>query len=145
MAKLDRHGEAAQVSCDACDRRFPLYDDLECLLADPAVNQRAEAISQQQRPELTARRKGKLLVLEVGARLTSANQKWQEIPGDEDDGLDLQLEFTDDDGNGSGRYLYLQLKAGTSHLRRQADGREMFTIKKPRDRKSTRLNSSHRT
>jgi hypothetical protein len=68
----------------------------------------------------------------VGARLTSANQKWQEITPDEDDGLDLQVEFTDDDGNGTGHYLYLQLKAGPSHLRRRADGREIFTIKKPR-------------
>ncbi len=71
-------------------------------------------------------------MLEVGARLTSANQKWQEINPDEDDGIDLQVEFTDDDGNGTGRYLYLQLKAGASHLRRRADGREMFTIRKPR-------------
>jgi WD40 repeat protein len=132
MTKLARDGEAAQVICDACDRRFSLYDDLERLLADPMVKQRAEAISNQEPPQLTARRKGKLLVLEVGSRLTEANQKWLEIPGDEDDGLDLQLEFTDDDGNGSGRFLYLQLKAGTSHLRRRADGREFFAIKKPR-------------
>ena len=132
MAKLARDGEGAWVICDACDRRFSLYDDLECLLADPVVKQRAAAISQQERPQLTVRRKGKLLVQEVGSRLTEANQKWHEIPGDEDDGIDLQLEFTDDDGSGCGRYLYLQLKAGTSHLRCRADGREIFTIKKPR-------------
>ena len=73
-----------------------------------------------------------MLIQEVGARLTSANQKWQEINPDEDDGLDMQVEFTDDDGNGTGRYLFLQLKAGPSHLRRRRDGREMFAIKKPR-------------
>ena len=38
----------------------------------------------------------------------------------------------DDDGNGTGRYLYLQLKAGPSHLRRSREGREIFRIKKPR-------------
>ena len=132
MQKLARNGERAQVVCDACDRPFALYDNLERLFADTALRRQAEALGQQELPILTTRRKGKLLVLEVGARLTSANQKWQEINPDEDDGIDMQVEFTDDEGNGTGRYLYLQLKAGPSHLRRRKDGREIFTIKKPR-------------
>jgi WD40 repeat protein len=132
MSKLERDGELARVTCDACDRTFPLFDDLERLLADTSLRRQAEAIGQQELPVLTTRRKGKLLLLEVGARLTSANQKWQEINPDEDDGIDMQVEFTNDDGNGTGRYLYLQLKAGPSHLRRLKDGREIFTIKKPR-------------
>ena len=44
----------------------------------------------------------------------------------------MQVQFTDDYGKGTGRYLYLQLKAGPSHLRRRTDGREIFSIKKPR-------------
>ncbi|MEB3242123.1 MAG: TIR domain-containing protein, partial [Cyanobacteriota bacterium] len=123
MDKLARLGEQAQVECDNCERRFPLYDDLERLFADTPLQRQAERLGERELPQLTARRKGKLLLLEVGARLTSANQKWQEITADEDDGLDLQVEFTDDDGNGTGAYLYLQLKAGPSHLRRRADGR----------------------
>jgi hypothetical protein len=39
--------------------------------------------------KLSTRRRGKLLVLDVGARITSANQKWMEVPGDEDDGMEL--------------------------------------------------------
>jgi hypothetical protein len=136
MQKLARDGERAQVVCDACDRPFALFDNLERLFADTSLRRQAEALGQQELPILTTRRKGKLLVLEVGARLTSANQKWQEINPDEDDGIDMQVEFTDDDGNGTGRYLYLylylQLKAGPSHLHRHKDGREIFTIKKPR-------------
>jgi hypothetical protein len=123
MDKLARLGEQAQVECDNCERRFPLYDDLERLFADTPLQRQAERLGELELPRLTARRKGKLLLLEVGARLTSANQKWQEITADEDDDLDLQVEFTDDDGNGTGAYLYLQLKAGPSHLRRRADGR----------------------
>ncbi len=84
--------------------------------------------------KLTTRRKGKLLVLDVGARITSANQKWMEVPGDEDDGIDLLVEFTDEEGNGIGnKGLCLQLKAGNSHLtKRKSDGVEIFTIKKQR-------------
>jgi hypothetical protein len=132
MQKLARDGERAQVVCDACDRPFALHDNLERLFADTSLRRQAEALGNQERPELTARRKGKLLLLEVGARLTSANQKWQEINPDEDDGIDMQVEFTDDDGNGTGRYLYLQLKAVTSNLRRRADGHEVFAINEPR-------------
>ncbi len=44
-------------------------------------------------------------MLGVGARITSANQnqKWMEVPGDEDDGIDLLVEFTDEDGKGIGK------------------------------------------
>ena len=131
MRKLERDGEQARVTCDACDKPFPLHDAFERLFADPDVRRQAASLAADT-PQLTSRRKGKLLLLEVGSRLTSANQKWQEINADEDDGIDMQVEFTDDDGFGTGRYLYLQLKAGPSHLRRRADGREMFAIKKPR-------------
>ena len=130
MQKLARDGERARVVCDGCDRPFPLYDNLERLFADSSLRRQAEALGQQELPERTARRD--VLIQEVGARLNSANQKWQDINPDEDDGLDLQVEFTDDDGNGTGRYLFLQLKAGPSHLRRRTDGGEFFPIKKPR-------------
>ena len=50
----------------------------------------------------------------MSARITSANQKWMEVPGDEDDGIDMMVEFTEEDGNGKG--LCLQLKVGNSHL-----------------------------
>lgn len=83
--------------------------------------------------KLASRRKEKLLTLEVGARITSANQKWWEIPQTEDEGIDMILEFTDEKGNGMGRELRLQLKAGNFHLtRRKRDGAEIFKIKKPR-------------
>lgn len=71
-------------------------------------------------------------MLDVGARITSAKQKWLEVSGDEDDGIDLLVEFADDEGNGIGtKGLCLQLKAGNSHLtKRKSDGAEVFTIKK---------------
>lgn len=119
MANMQHLGERATATCDrySCGKTFPLYDDLERLFTDPGIKRRAQSLSREEPPQLTARRKGKLLLLQVCARLTSANQKWQEIPGDEDDGIDVQVEFTDDDGNGTGHYLFLQLKAGPSHLK----------------------------
>ena len=82
---------------------------------------------------LDSRRKGKLLALEVAARITSADQKCFEIPATEDEGLDIELEFTDDEGKGTGKRVYLQLKAGNSYIRkRKTDQAEIFHIKKQR-------------
>jgi len=81
---------------------------------------------------LDSRRKGKLLALEVGARITSADQKCFEIPATEDEGIDMELEFTDDEGKGTGKRLYLQLKSGNSHLERRKNGEEVFTIREQR-------------
>ncbi len=112
---------------------LPLWDALERKFASEAGRRQVEELQADDLAKLTTRRKGKLLVLDVGARITSANQKWIEVPGDEDDGIDILLEFTNEDGNGTGKGLCLQLKAGNSHLtKRKADGAEIFTIRKQR-------------
>ena len=50
-------------------------------------------------------------------------------PSAEHDGIDILLEFTNEDGNGTGKGLCLQLKAGNSHLtKRKMDGAEAFLI-----------------
>ncbi|MEO5916694.1 MAG: TIR domain-containing protein [Luteolibacter sp.] len=133
MKKLLVKKQQADTECDGCGERFPLWDGLEKRFASEAARKQVEELQADDCAQLTTRRKGKLLVLDVGARITSANQKWMEIPGDEDDGIDMQVEFTDEVGNGVGKGLCLQLKAGNSFLKkRQTDGVEIFTIKKQR-------------
>jgi hypothetical protein len=103
------------------------------LFASAEVRARVEGLQAADEIRLDSRRKGKLLALEVTARITSADQKCFEIPATEDEGIDMELEFTDDEGKGTGRRLYLQLKSGHSHLRkRKTDGTEMFVIKEQR-------------
>ena len=89
--------------------------------ASDAVRRQVEKLQAGDLAKLSTRRRGKLLVLEVGARITSANQKWMEVPWDEDDGIDMMVEFTDEDGNGIGKGLCLQLKAGNCRLRHQTE------------------------
>lgn len=132
MKKLLREKQNADTECDDCGERFPLWDALEKKFASDAVRAQVELLQADDLAKLSTRRKGKLLVLDVGARITSANQKWIEVPGDEDDGIDMMVEFTDEDGNGIGKGLCLQLKAGNSHLTKRKDGTEIFTIKKQR-------------
>jgi small GTP-binding protein len=133
MKKLLAKKQDADTECDGCGRRFTLWDALEQKFASEEVCKQVEAIQTDDLAKLDSRRKGKLLVLDVGARITSANQKWLEIPQEEDDGIDIMVEFTDEDGNGIGKGLCLQLKAGNSHLtKRKTDGVEIFKIKKQR-------------
>ena len=50
-----------------------------------------------------------------------------------DQGIDMEIEFTDDAHEATGAKLYLQLKSGDSYLReRKGDGAEIFTIKDER-------------
>lgn len=133
MKKLLREKQNADTECDDCGVRFPLWDALEKKFASESVRAQIEQLQADDLAKLDTRRRGKLLALEVGARITSADQKCFEIPATEDEGLDMELEFTSDDGKGTGHRLYLQLKSGNSHLtKRKTDGAEIFTIKKQR-------------
>ena len=132
MQKLMARREQATVVCDVCDTPFKLWDELERLFASAAVREQVQGMQAEDARRLDVRRKGKLLALEVGARITSADQKCFEIPGVEDEGIDMELEFTDDEGKGTGQRLYLQLKCGNSWLRKNKDGREIFRIKEQR-------------
>jgi WD40 repeat protein len=131
MDKLLAKKKDADTECDKCGHRFPLWDALEKKFASVDARAQVEGLQASDAIRLDSRRKGKLLALEVGARITSADQKCFEIPATEDEGLDMELEFTDDEGKGTGRRLYLQLKAGNSYLTpRKEDGAEIFRIKK---------------
>jgi hypothetical protein len=116
-----RRKHNADTECDDCGERFPLWDALEKKFASDAVRRQVEELQADDLAKLSTRRRGKLLVLDVGARITSANQKWMEVPGDEDDGIDMLVEFTDEDGNGIGKGLCLQLKAGNCRLGHQTE------------------------
>ena len=130
MKKLLAKKQEADTECDGCGERFMLWDALEKKFASEEVRKQVEELQANDIIRLDTRRKGKLLALEVSARITSADQKCFEIPATEDEGLDMELEFTDEDGKGTGQRLYLQLKAGNSYLRKRKDGAEIFTIKK---------------
>jgi hypothetical protein len=133
MEKLLLKKELASVVCDFCDERFNLWDDLEKRFASSELRKEVEGLQADDVIRLDSRRKGKLLTLEVAARISSADQKCFEIPATEDEGIDIEVEFTDSEGHGTGRRIYLQLKSGNSHLRkRKWDGAEVFDIKDQR-------------
>lgn len=76
--------------------------------------------------------KERALVGEVISTVALAGQICREF-NVSDHGIDMEIEFKNDDGEATGRKLYLQLKSGDSYLReRQRDGAEVFAIKDER-------------
>jgi len=66
----------------------------------------------------------------VSARIERAGLKCIGVPMDQDHGIDLEIEFTDQ-SRGAARRMYLQLRAGNVHLaKRKSDGAEIFRIPK---------------
>ncbi len=59
-----------------------------------------------------------------------AGQVCREYP-EKNYGLDMEIEFCDEDRRPTGSKVYLQLKSGDSHLEKRKDGREVFKIDKP--------------
>ena len=82
--------------------------------------------------ELSNQSKERALVGEVISTVALADQISREF-NVSDQGIDREIEFTDDAHEATGAKLYLQLKSGDSYLReRKGDGAEIFTIKDER-------------
>ena len=129
--RLAEDREAASILCVRCEQRIQLWDELEAAFASDTARAQVVDLQKKVRAELDSRRMGKLLALEVEARFASAMQSCHQIPQDIDEGIDMEVEFTDDHGNGTGRHVFLQLKCGNSHLAQRRYGR-VFRIKEQR-------------
>ena len=133
MERLNEQGERAKILCQRCERSIYLWDELEKRFASEALIKKVEKLAANESASYDKRSQGELLEHEVFARILSAGQKCYKLPESQDEGIDLIVEFTDDNGRGTGRHMYLQLKSGNAHLKkRKRDGAEIFTIAKPR-------------
>jgi hypothetical protein len=124
--------DAPTIICVQCEKRVPLWDDLEQHFASPETKQRVLELQKQAAIVLDNESRERALVGEVISTVALAGQICREFNVG-DHGLDMEIEFKDDDGEATGRRLYLQLKSGDSYVRqRKADGAEIFQIKKDR-------------
>lgn len=74
----------------------------------------------------------RLLVGEVISTVALAGQICREISVS-DHGIDMEIEFKNDNGEATGKKVLLQLKSGDSHLKhRHRDDVDVFAIKEPR-------------
>ena len=120
------------IICVGCEQRVPLWDEMEQCFASPEIQQRVRDMQEQSAIVLSNQSKERALVGDVISTVALANQISRELTVS-DQGIDMEIEFTDDAHEATGAKLYLQLKSGESYTRkRKKDGAEIFTIKDER-------------
>ncbi len=120
--------EEPTILCANCEKRVPLWDDLEQYFASDEVKERVRQLQAESDLVLDNESKDRALVGDVISTVALAGQIIEEYSAKRY-GLDMEIEFKDDDGKPTAKKLYLQLKSGDSHLRkRERDGVEVFQI-----------------
>jgi hypothetical protein len=127
-----RKAETPTIICVACEKRVPLWDEMEQIFASAETQQRVQELQKESALALDNESKERALVGEVISTVALAGQISREF-NVSDHGIDMEIEFRNHSGEATGRKLYLQLKAGESYLRTpRKDGAEVFRIQKER-------------
>ena len=117
------------ILCVECEKRIPLWDDLEELFASDKIKQQVRDLEDKSARVLDHASNERILVGEVISTVADAGQISRELIIS-DHGIDMEIEFKSDNGETTGKKLYLQLKTGDSYLyERKRDAAEIFTIK----------------
>jgi small GTP-binding protein len=125
-------GAEPTMICAQCEKRFPLWDEMEQYFASADAQQKVRELREQAQIVIDNESKERALVGEVISTVAMAGQLSREF-NVSDHGIDMEIEFKNDAGQATGRKLYLQLKSGDSYLReRKRDGAEIFRIKEER-------------
>ncbi len=127
-----RDGDVPTMICVACEERFPLWDEMEQYFASPDAQQQVRELQEQSEIILDNESKERALVGEVISTVALAGQICREKTVS-DHGIDMEIEFKDDNDEATGKMLFLQLKSGDSYLsERKRDGAQIFRIPKAR-------------
>jgi small GTP-binding protein len=125
---IDKAG-APTIICSRCEKRVPLWDDLEQSFASLEVQRRVRGLQEQSTLVLDNESKERTLIGEVISTVSLAGQLSREY-NMSNHGIDMEIEFMSDVGEPTGRKVYLQLKSRDSYLKkRRGEGAEIFTIK----------------
>jgi small GTP-binding protein len=124
--------ERPTILCVSCEKRIPLWDEMEQCFASPETKDRVKLLQSESDAVLDTESKERALVGEVISTVALAGQICREKLVS-DHGIDMEIEFKNDAGRATGQLVYLQLKSGDSYLsKRKSDGAEIFKIKKLR-------------
>ena len=110
--------EMPTIICSECEKRVPLWDELEQWFASPETRKRVRELQKQSAIVLDSESKERALVGEVISTVALAGQISREF-NVSDHGIDMEMEFKNDAGEATGQKLYLQLKSGDSYLRQR--------------------------
>ena len=114
--------------CVYCERRFPLWDEIEERFGSSEVRALVKQMNQEADTMLDTQSKEQILIGEVGAIAGKAGQIFRpNLVADY--GIDGEIEFRTAHGVVTGKRIYVQLKSGDSYIRpRKSDNAEIFDI-----------------
>jgi hypothetical protein len=112
--RASRGRDAPTIVCANCEKRVPLWDELEQRFGSPEMQQRVRGLQEQSALVLDKESKERSLVGEVISTVALAGQISREF-NVSDLGIDMEIEFKDDAGQATGKKIYLQLKSGDSY------------------------------
>jgi small GTP-binding protein len=130
-AERRRSDGKEDIGCPMCDARVRLVDDLELLYTSAEYQRKVRLLESVANQELDNESKERALVGDVISKFALAGQISRE-KSVSDHGIDMEVEFKNDDQTASGQLIFLQLKSGDSYIRTLVDGKEIFTIKNDR-------------
>jgi Domain of unknown function (DUF4365) len=117
--------------CVNCEQRIPLRDELEQMFVSSQSKQLVRKLQQRSAMVLDGESEERALVGEVISTVTLAGQLCREY-NQSDQGIDMEIEFVNDENKATGQKLYLQLKASNSYIpRKSPDESEIFEIAEP--------------
>ena len=120
--------DAPTIICSECEKRVPLWDELEQSFASPETKQRVRELQNESAVVLDNESRERALVGEVISTAALAGQISREF-NVSDHGLDMEIEFRSDEGEPTGKRLYLHVKSGNSYRGiRATDGARLFNI-----------------
>jgi len=108
------NAEMPTIICSECEKRVPLWDELEQWFASPEMQRRVRELQEQSALVLDNESKERALVGEVISTVALAGQISREF-NVRDHGIDMEIEFKNDAGQATGQKLYLQLKSDNSY------------------------------
>ncbi len=128
LAKID----APTIICSDCEKRVPLWDELEQSFASAETKQRVREVLEASAVVLGAESRERALVGEVISTVALAGQISREF-NVSDHGLDMEIEFKSDEGEATGKRLYLHVKSGDSYKVLLTRGEEVFSMRDEAD------------
>jgi hypothetical protein len=114
------------IICSKCERRVPLWDEMEQVFASPALQRRVLDLQDAAAAVLEDQSERRALAGEVISAVLLAGQICREI-AIINSGIDMEVEFYSDNGKPTGKKVNLQLHTGDNCLKiREGDGAEVL-------------------
>lgn len=128
-------GGHKDIVCSECEGRVQLLDLIENKFSDEKLQRQARQMAEEAQSNIDSESRELILVGHAFSIAGEAGQIFRQV-SPTGLGIDGEIEFKNRKGEPSGKRVYLQLRFDHSYFHvREADGKELFTLKEPQKAK----------